>query len=48
MEHLTQDDQRSMVEYGRRQCKEEEAMPGVLAAELIWNAILAIVEGEEP
>ena len=45
MEHLTQDDRRDMVQYGRP-LKEDGAMLGVLTAELIWDAILTIPEGE--
>ena len=47
MEHLTQDDRRDMVEYGRRHLKEEGAMLDMLMAEPIWDAILIMVEGEE-
>ena len=47
MEHLTQDDRRDMVEYGRRHLKEEGAMLDMLMAESIWDAILIMVEGEE-
>ncbi len=46
MEHLTQDGRKSMVEYGRGM-EGGRGMLGVLTAELIWSAILTIVEGEE-
>jgi hypothetical protein len=46
MEHLTQDGRKSMVEYGRG-IEGGRGMLGVLTAELIWIAILTIVEGEE-
>jgi len=45
MEHLTQDDQRDMVQYGRP-LKEEAVMLGMLSAELIWDITLTIPESE--
>jgi hypothetical protein len=47
MEHLAQDDRKSMVEYGR-DAEGGRRMLDVLMAELIWNAILTKVEGEKP
>jgi hypothetical protein len=46
MEHLTQDDRESMVEYGKGHRKEEGAMLDMLMAELIWDALLTMVEGD--
>ena len=47
MEHLTQDDRKSMVEYGR-DAEKGRRMLDVLMAEPIWDAILTLVEGEVP
>jgi hypothetical protein len=46
MEHLTQDDRKSMVEYARG-TEGGRGMLDMLTAELIWSAILTMVEGEE-
>ena len=36
-----------MVEYGRRHLKKEGVILSMFMAELIWNTILAMIEGDE-